>query len=86
MKQLRSLIFKAICKHSKLTECLLTHGCVWNPIHLQDEVIFEEDVANNGEQVDQDESQHRGKYDGASITCHTLYYIQQGLFSVYQVK
>ena len=65
---------------------VLTPGCVGDTIHLQDEVVFEENVANNGEQVDQDESQHSGQYNGASITCHTLDYIQQCLFSVHQVK
>ncbi|TNN81363.1 hypothetical protein EYF80_008419 [Liparis tanakae] len=33
-------------------------SCVGDTIHLQDEVIFEENVANDGEEVDQDERQH----------------------------
>lgn len=70
----------------KRPESALTQSCVGDTIHLQDEVIFEENVANDGEEVDQDERQHSGKHDGASITGHTLDYIQQGLFSVYQVK
>lgn len=28
---------------------VLTQGCVGDTIHLQDEVIFEENVADNGE-------------------------------------
>lgn len=65
---------------------VLTQGCIGDTIHLKDEVVFEENVANNGEQVDQDESQHSSQHNGASISCHTLNYIQQGLFSVHQVK
>lgn len=74
------------CETDKLLQLVLTQGCIRDPIHLQDEVIFEEDVTNNGEQVDQDESQHCSEHDGASITCHTFDYIQQSLFPVYQVE
>lgn len=55
---------------------MLTQGRVGETIHLQDEVIFEEDVANNGEQVDQDESEHSSQHDRASVTRHTLDHIQ----------
>lgn len=67
-------------------QCVLTQGCVRDSIDLQDEVIFEEYVANDGKQVDQNESEYSGQHNGASVTSHTLDYIQQGLFSVYQVK
>lgn len=69
-----------------LRKSILTHGCVGDKIHLQDEVIFEENVANDGEQIDQNESEHGGQHDGASVTSHALDYIQQGLLSVHQVK
>lgn len=67
-------------------QSVLTQGCVGDAVDLQDEVIFEEDVANDGEQVDQDESQHSSEHNGASVTRNTLDYIQQGLLPVYQVK
>lgn len=65
---------------------VLTQRRIGYQIHLQDEVIFEEDVANNGKQVDQDESQDSGEHDGASITCHAFDDVQQSLFPVHQVK
>lgn len=40
------------CETCKLMQLVLTQGCIRDPIHLQDEVVFEEDVTNNGEQVD----------------------------------
>lgn len=67
-------------------QSLLTHSCVGDMVHLQDEVILEKYVTHNGEQVDQNEGEHSGQHDGASITSHTLDHIQQGLLSVYQVK
>lgn len=73
-------------KKNKWNECVLTQSRVGDSIHLQDEVIFKENVADNGEQVDQDKSQHCCEHDGASITGHALYYIQQRLLSVYQVE
>lgn len=65
---------------------MLTQSRVGDSIHLQDEVVFKENVADDGEQVHQDESQHCCEYNGASITGHALYYIQQRLLSVYQVE
>ena len=79
-------VARPVTKIENRWQSVLTLGCVGNTVHLQDEVIFEKDVANNREQVDQYESEHSRQHDGASITGHTLDYIQQGLFSVYQVK
>lgn len=73
-------------KNDKWQEPVLTQSRVGDTIHLQDEVVFEENVANNGEQVDQDESQDSGEHDRASVAGHTLDYIQQCLFPVYQVE
>lgn len=73
-------------KKYKWNECVPTQSRVGDSIHLQDEVVFKENVADDGEQVDQDESQHCCEHDGASITGYTLYYIQQRLLSVYQVE
>lgn len=72
---------RATCRLS-----VLTQGCVGDTIHLQDEVVFEENVANDGEQVDEDERQHGGEHDGASVTSHTLDHVQQRLLSVDEVE
>lgn len=67
-------------------ESTLTHRGVGDAVHLQDEVILEENVANDGEQVDQDESQHSGQHDGAPVASHALDHVQQRLLSVHEVK
>lgn len=73
-------------KQHERYKSVLTQGCVGDAIHLQDEVVFEENVANDGEQVDEDERQHSGEHDGASVTSHTLDHVQQRLLSVYEVE
>lgn len=78
-------IVTATSKKTK-NEGFLTRGRVGDPIHLQDEVVFEENVADDGEQVDEDESQHGREHDGAPVTCHALDDVQQSLFSVDQVE
>lgn len=55
-------------------------------VYFQDEVIFEEEVPHYGEQVDQDESENSSQDDGTPIASDTLDDVQQGLFSVHQVK
>lgn len=72
--------------NGKRQESALTQSCVGDTIHLQDEVVFEENVADDGEQVDQDESQHGGEHDGAAVTSHALDHVEQSLFSVHQVE
>lgn len=70
----------------KRQESTLTRSCVGDAVHLQDEIILEENVADDGEQVDQDESQHGGQHDGAAVAGHTLDHVQQRLLSVHEVK
>ena len=65
---------------------MLTEGGVGDAVHLQDEVVLEEDVAHDGEQVDQDERQHGRQHDGAAVARHALDHVQQGLLPVHQVK
>lgn len=60
----------------------LTQRFIWDPIHCQDEVIFEDDVSHDGEQVDKNERQYCSEDNGAAIACHALDHIQQGLFSI----
>lgn len=55
-------------------------------VHFHGEVILQEKEANDGEQVDQDESQDRGQDDGAAIASDAFDDVQQGLFSVHQIK
>lgn len=70
----------------KRQESRLTRSGVGDAVHLQDEVILEENVADDGEQVDQDESQHGGQHDGAAIAGHTLDHVQERLLSVHEVE
>lgn len=63
------------------TECFVGY-----PVDSQNEIVFEKDIAHNGEEVDEDKSQHGCQNNGAAIAGHTLYYVQQGLLSVNQIK
>lgn len=56
------------------------------PVNLQDEVILEEEEADDGEEVDQDEGQQGSEQDGAAIAGHTLDDVEQSLFPVDEVK
>lgn len=56
------------------------------PVDSQNEIVFEEDIAHNGEEIDEDKSQHSSENNGAAIAGHALYYVQQGFFSVNQIK
>lgn len=67
----------------KRQESTLTRGCVGDSVHLQDEVVLEENVSDDGEQVDQDESQHGGQHNGAPVARHALDHVQQRLLSVH---
>lgn len=70
----------------KRQESTLTRGCVGDSVHLQDEVVLEENVADDGEQVDQDESQYGGQHNGAPVARHALDHVQQRLLSVHKVE
>lgn len=63
------------------TECLVGY-----PVHGQNEIVFEEDVAHDGEEIDQDEGQHSSENNGAAIAGDALYYVEQGFLSVNQIK
>lgn len=71
---------------AKPQESALTRSGVGDAVHLQDEVVLEENVADDGEQVDQDESQHGGQHDGAPVPSHTLDHVQQRLLPVDEVE
>lgn len=59
---------------------------VGQSVDLKDEVILEEEEANDGEEVDQDEGQQGCQQDGAAIAGHTLDDVEQGLLAVDEVK
>jgi len=59
---------------------------VRQPVHLQDEVILQEQEAHDGEEVDEDESQEGCQQDGAPVPRHAFDDIKQGLLTVDQVK
>ena len=81
LRYLDGLVWESKCQKS-----VLTQSCIGDTIHLQDEVVFKENVTNDGEQVNQDERQHGGENNGASISSHALDHIQQRLFSVHKVE
>lgn len=47
---------------------------------------MEENITHNGEEIDEDESQHGSENNGAAIAGDTFDDIQQGLFSVNQIE
>lgn len=70
----------------KRQKSTLTRSCIGDSVHLQDEVVLEENVANDGEQVDQDESKHSGQHNGAPVASHALDHVQQRFLSVHKVE
>lgn len=59
---------------------------VRQPVHLEDEVILQEEEAHDGEEVDEDEGQQGSQQDGAPVPRHAFDDIKQGLLTVDQVK
>lgn len=59
---------------------------VRQPVHLEDEVILQEEEAHDGEEVDEDEGQQGCQQDGAPVPRHAFDDIKQGLLTVDQVK
>lgn len=55
-------------------------------IHLHSEVVLEEEEANDGEEVNEEDGQNCGKNDGAAVSRHALYHVEQRLLSDDQVK
>jgi hypothetical protein len=56
------------------------------PVHLENEVILQEEEAHNGEEVNKDEGQQGSQQDGTAIAGHTLDDIEQCLLTVDKVK
>lgn len=55
-------------------------------VHLHAEVIFEEQKANDREEVDEKDGQNGRQNDGAAIPRYTLYHVEQRLLSDHQVE
>lgn len=55
-------------------------------VNLHDEVFLQAEEADDGEEVDEDESEQRRQQDGAAVTSHTLYHVKQRLLPIDQVK
>ena len=55
-------------------------------LRLRDKVILEEDEADNGEKVDEDDGQDGRQQDGPSVPHHRLHDVDQRLLSVDDVK
>lgn len=55
-------------------------------VHLHAEVILQEKEADDGEEVNEKQGQNGCQNDGASVPCHALDDIEQGLLPDHQVK
>ena len=51
-----------------------------------DKVIPEGEVADDGEEVDQDESKNGSQEDGAPVTGDGPHHVEQGLFLIEHIK
>ncbi len=68
----QSFIFRLWPTSDRNPSVFLTKSFIGYPVHVQDEVILEDDVSNNGEEVDQDKSQHGGQNDRAAVPGYAL--------------
>lgn len=66
--------------------CEFTCSDLQQRVDLHDEVLLQAEETNDGEKVDENESEQRRQQDGATVTSHTLYHVKQRLLSVDQVK
>lgn len=64
----------------------ITSSYLRQRVHLHDEVLLEEEEANNGKEVDEDEGEQRRQQDGAPVAGDAFDDIEQGLLTVDQVK
>lgn len=66
--------------------CEVTCSDLRQRVDLHDEVLLQAEEADDGEEVDEDESEQRRQQDGATVTSHALYHVKQCLLPVDQVK
>lgn len=52
-----------------------SRGPDFQPVNLHDKVIFQEEEANDGEEINQDESKHCSEDNWTSIPGYTFYHI-----------
>ena len=55
-------------------------------INFNHEVVLEEDEADDGEEIDEDECKHGSQQDRSSVLRHRTYHIEQRLFLVDYVQ
>ena len=55
-------------------------------VHLHAEVVLEEEEADDGEEVDEEDGQHSRQNDRAAVPRHALYHVEQRLLSDHQVE
>ena len=55
-------------------------------VDLYEEVVLEEDEANDGEEVDEDDSEDGCQQDGAAVLCHRPDHVQQCLLPIHNVQ
>ena len=67
-----------------LTKAFYPQSRQW--IDLHEKVVLEEDVAENGEQVDENNGQEGCQQDGPAVLGHRLDHVAQRFFSVHYVQ
>ena len=55
-------------------------------VGVHEEVVLEEDEADDGEEVDEDDGEDGRQEDGAPVPRHGLHHVEQGLLAVDDVK
>lgn len=55
-------------------------------VHLHAEVVLEEEEADDGEEVDEEDGQNSCENNRAAIPRHALYHVEQRLLSDHQVE
>ena len=55
-------------------------------VRLYEEIILEEHKTDDGEEIDEDDCQHRRQQDRASVLRYGVYHIEQRLLSVHYVQ
>lgn len=55
-------------------------------VHLHAEVVLQEEEADDGEEVDEEDGENGGQNDRAAVPRHALYHVEKRLLSDDQVE
>lgn len=66
--------------------CVVTCGDLRQRVDLHDEILLQAEEADDGEEVDEDESEQRRQQDGATVPSDALNHVEQSLLPVDEVK